>query len=56
MMKYPSSCGGELLLYSPSIAFLLFVLIFSLDLFEVTGRRVRVLLRSLRRLLLKLRC
>ena len=56
MMKYPSSCGGELFSYSPSIEFLLFVLIFSLDLFEVTGRRVRVLLRSLRRLFLKLWC
>ena len=56
MMKYPSSCGGELFSYSLSIEFLLFVLTFSLDLFEVTGRRVWVLLRLLHRLLLKLRC
>ena len=56
MMKYPLSCGGELFSYSPAVEFLLFVLTFSFDLFVVTGRRVWILLRLLRRLLLKLRC
>jgi hypothetical protein len=40
MTKYPSSCGGELFSYSYCIEFLFFVLTFSLELFEVTGRRV----------------
>ena len=43
MMMHPLSCGGELFSYFSAVESLIFV-DFGLDLFEVSGRRVRVLL------------